>query len=164
MFNSDTAQEWCKIGLFIEKQKTSQLTLRISGGGGKIYILDSFLKSITVAQSKGVKIVAEIVGEAYSAHAFLAAYTDKIIFTNNSSLVFHHAAIPRSFLFGLISYRDLHLGQAEMEIQNNMFDQCIRAQILNEDDIAAMRRGSTITIYPDGSKENTTPFWNLLIS
>ncbi len=163
VFNSDTAQEWYNIGLSIEEQKSSQLTLRISGGGGKIYILDSVLKSLKVAQSKGVKIVAEIVGEATSAHAYLAAHANQIIFTPNSSLFFHHSAVPRSYLFGLISFRDLQLGQNEMEIQNNMFDHCVRVHLLTEDDVGIMRKGGTIIVYPDGSKKYSNTFWNSLM-
>jgi hypothetical protein len=135
--------------------------LRISGGGGKIHLLNSMLRSIKIAQTNGSKIIAEIIGEAYSAHAFLAIFADEIIFTPGSSLIFHHAAIIHSYLFGLISYRDMRLDSSDTQIQTNLFNQCVSTQLLTNNDIEFMKTGGDIVV-TNREKKYVRSFWNIL--
>ncbi|MDD4242889.1 MAG: hypothetical protein PHG08_01120 [Bacilli bacterium] len=148
VFEEDNSIEWDKIGRFIENQTSPQITLCICGGGGKLHILDRFTKAILAAKQKGTFIIANIFGEAWSSHGFLAAYADLIVFEPHSAIILHHPFIKKTILFGLLTYKDLNLCKSEREITKNLFRQCLSSGLLTRKDINDIIRGKELVISP----------------
>jgi hypothetical protein len=164
LFNLESTKEWQQIGKLIQ-YSNEQITMYITGGGGKVYMLMMFLELVLIAQMNNIKITAIITNEALSCHAFLATFADNIIFTPNSSLVFHHGYIKKSFLFGLIKYKSMNLSEYEMGIQNFLFKYCISSNILTQDDIDYMKKGGTVTVSEESGKrvkKYSNTLWNYL--
>ncbi len=79
---------------------------RDTGYGGVTLVVNKFMQSIYVAQKMGHTVLIEIVGPAYSGHAYIACAADKVIFDPGSSLMFHSAGREVEYLHGLITYVD----------------------------------------------------------
>lgn len=148
VFDESTSLRWDTLGRFIENQTSSQITLCVCGGGGKLHILDRFTKAILMAKQKGNFIVANIIEEAWSSHGFLAAYADLVVFEPHSAIILHHPYIKKTTLFGLITYKDLNLCGSERKITKNLFEQCLSSGLLTRKEINDMIRGKELVISP----------------
>lgn len=92
-FDLDNAAQWSVLEQIIVGTDAKVVELEWQGFGGYVVVGGSFINSIKLAQAKGTKIVIRLIGPAYSMHADVACYADKVIFEDVGSLNFHSTKI-----------------------------------------------------------------------
>ncbi len=153
-FTEKNKNEWFDIGEHIHESTDKEIIFNITGGGGKLYVLRNFLQYIYQAKLYNCKFIANICGEVVSAHAFLAAYADEIIFTPNSRLIFHSAFATKKFLG--ISYKSYKLSDDDLLIENNAFKQAVLMDLLTIPDVKFIKTGGELCV----DKHNKTYRYN----
>lgn len=124
-------------------EKGQTLVMKVQGFGGQVTEGNRLVNAMVDAEKKGVTIVADIVGPAYSMHAYMALFASKIILEPNGSLMFHAMATSDSFL-GLISFHNTTLDPATETLVNYYNNQALSRGVLTKSEISAILNGKDV--------------------
>lgn len=88
-FDFHNWSQWTSLGSFITRSNYKVYILNWKGVGGDVAIGKDFVEYIKQAQRQGKVIIINLTGDAYSVHAFVTCYADKINNPHNRFLMFH---------------------------------------------------------------------------
>lgn len=131
-FELSNKKEWDNLGDKIISSRSKYITLEIQGWGGSNDVLYSFLRKIQTAQQEGKILTGVIVGGAYSCHALLSCYMNKVVFTSDTSqLLFHYTR----YMDNKGNFAGWPTKLSIISQVNPLYRQCIRAGLITESDM-----------------------------
>lgn len=137
---------WGDLGHQIRDTQATKITLRVEGIGGIVLIGQPFIREIQDAQKNGKTINMDIIGPAYSMHAFITCYADKVSVRPGASIMFHSMGQSQSYLFGLVTTKNIKLDKSSEIMQDAFFGQCIKNKILTGADADYIKKGGDVII------------------
>lgn len=137
-----------------ENPKKAHLILNIQGQGGSGAMETRVAQAIIYANENGAHVDARIIGDAYSAHAFLACAVEHVYFTKGSSLMFHTGGdeVP---VFQLGSYAFGQYLDSRIETPGEKIDTqatlalCASKGLLSHQDLLDVGSGERVTVVGD---------------
>lgn len=123
-----------------------RVILRIQGLGGIMLSANNLAHAIQSAQKDGVIIDMEVIGPAYSAHAYITCFSNKTTIEEGASLMFHGAGHGDSILFGLIQFTSRDLDAASKASEQYMLQQCKTKGVLTDQNIVDINNNKEVTI------------------
>lgn len=137
---------WIRYGQALREMDIQQWTFKVTGYGGNVLDANRFIKEVVSAQQNGKKIIMDIVGPAYSAHAIITCYADTLIVEPGASLMFHSMSYDKSYLFGLIEYNSSELDPSSQVLQDNLLSHCVSVGLLTTQDVKYLQTDGDIVI------------------
>lgn len=137
-FSRNTADEWEKIGRYLETSDHDTYIINWGGNGGLIDIGKSFINHIISAKAQGKIIVINIVGNSYSMHALVPCYATKVTNTFNLFSMFH----ADSYRIGETDYR----ASQGNSIINQELNQCAAVGRISYQGINTMWQGYEVYV------------------
>lgn len=139
---------WDNLILVLKSGEIKSLVLNVRGQGGSIDKQFAVSRAIEDAQKQGIKIHMNVIGPAYSAHAFLTCYVDKkdLTIEPGAGLMFHQAYGFGDFIFGLISYKSTSLDPLQQNMINYTYKKCIENGELTQLGVDSVNAGKEIYI------------------
>lgn len=134
----------------------TEIDVRVQGYGGSVLLVNQFGQALLDAQAQGKEIVMDVVGPAYSGHAYITCYANKVILRNGGALMFHAAYTIDSYFFGLLTHRNMMQDPASHALNTAMFAQCKKVGRLTDKDIAVIEEGRDVTVARYGDMIVTT--------
>jgi len=119
----------------LRKTSATNIIFRVQGYGGSVMEANGFIQAVNDATAAGKDITMDVIGPAYSAHAFIVCAGKHVILREGSTLMFHAASFVRSYLFGMVEYMDSSKDPATEALQNRILNQCIKNGILTVLDV-----------------------------
>jgi hypothetical protein len=146
-----------KLGAFLNGSLAPKsITLKITGVGGEAMVGNKFIRDIISAQEKGVSVNMRVVGPAYSMHAFLVCFANKVTLDDGATLMFHSVYVMKTHLFGLVHIRDTSLDPASEASQDFFLNKCKEVGRLTDADIKVIKAGGDVFISHEGNRIVTT--------
>lgn len=144
----DESGEWDKIinGLYevADAPYAKQVTVifEIQGYGGSVQELARVVNAIKYAEANGVKVVGNVVGAAYSAHAIFTCALDSVVIRPTGSLMFHPAARLDSFMDVPYNVHGIELNDEPVVVST--LAMCVQKKILTMEDIKEIAAGKGV--------------------
>ena len=145
-FMQQDFDRWDQIVVQIRAFDGDQITLLLQGVGGIVFEGNKVIRAIQDYQARGHKVIMHVIGPAYSMHAMLVCFADRVTMDEGSSLMFHSAGLDGSFLFGLIHYKASDPDPASKAMVKYMLDACVTKGILTRQNLSWIAQGNDVTI------------------
>jgi hypothetical protein len=161
LFDDENHDKWLLLGYTIEQQeyeKSPEITINVCGGGGKLWMLGEFINSIQKAQQKGIHVIASIIDEAFSAHAYLTVFCDEVKIHPSSFLLFHQAFVQKALFFNLIKYKSFDILDSEKLFQEIIFYKAENIELLAKEDIEIIKNGGEVKVTNSEKIQRTKRF------
>jgi hypothetical protein len=142
--------EWEMFNNRILGATAKKIVIEIQGYGG---VGDIGIKAEYVlhkARAQGKEIIMHVVGPAYSMSAFYTCAADKVVIFPGASLMFHQGKSEVSF-FGL-SYLTSSSEISQNAVQDQLFNQCIQAKMMDPMDVEALKAGMAVYLVNDNGQ------------
>lgn len=88
-FSDSNSSQWDRIGSYIQTCPYQTIILDWHGNGGWVDIGKKFIRDMQAAEHNGKYIIIKLVGPAYSVHALVPCYANRIINNDKYFLMFH---------------------------------------------------------------------------
>lgn len=119
------------------------VTFNVTGFGGEVIEGNRVVNAIVEAEKRGVTVNMDVVGPAYSMHAYITLFADKVILESNGGLMFHEMSSQETFL-RLIPYRVTSLDPASRQLEIYFLHQGLLTQRLTKEDVDAILDGKDV--------------------
>lgn len=135
----------------------ANIVLKVSGYGGDMMTGNRVVQSLIDAEARGLKVHMDVVGPAYSMHAYLVCFGSDYKIESGGTLMYHQVFGVSTAFFGLIQYKEFALDPASEVTEEYMLNTCIAKGILTQDDKKNILNGKEvyITAVPGGTLKLT---------
>lgn len=141
---------WDQIAELLRTTGAKNIILRITGYGGDIMTGNLVVRSIQDAQAQGKKIYMDVIGPAYSMHAYLTCFTQNVQLRDGASLMFHKGAAYGSTFFGFVNYSTPINDQTGKVLESYLYGQCAKIGRLYPADIEQIKKGNAVVVSNEG--------------
>jgi hypothetical protein len=130
VFDESSAEAWSKISEELLTTTADTVIIELQGYGGQIIEGNAFIRSMVLAEQRGLKVIIDVIGPTYSMHANLVCFATAFKLEPGATLNFHAVAYE-STSWGFTK-KEYALDKASLDLEQYFFDQCKSVGLLND--------------------------------